>query len=354
LLTIGREWRRGQAFGLVALASGIQPIDRVKLVGPGMHMFPLRMMEPSRPAGPETTRNGSPELTERWSRTIGALGAETWQRLAGLTYGIVGVGRTGSVLAQSMAAGWGAEHLVLIDPDRVEVHNLGEMAGFAEQDIGRWKAEAVAARLRPPSHDRPEVTALTESITHVRSLRAIQACDVVFGGVDHDGARLAAAVLATLFCKPYVDVATGIHGAGDRRQMGADIRLTVPGNGRCLLCLGGLADPAGARQTLASAEWEQAFRLTRDWQQERQGSLRSLNQVAASIALRLWEEFMAERLRESTWVHLEFNPAGRLEVSYPPAQALAPCRLCRLMGLGEEGLPRIPEIIQGEIPQGRA
>ena len=244
LLTIGRESRTWPSVGPGQARLGHRA-DRLRQAGrAGYARVPLRTPDASRPARLEAARNGLPE-SGSGGRAIGALGVETWQRIVGLTYGIVGVGRTGSVLAQSMAAGWGVERLVLIDPDRVEAHNLGEMACFAEQDIGRWKSEAVAAWLRSPL-ERPEITALNESITHLRSLQAVQACDVLFGGVDHDGARLAAAVLATLFCKPYLDVATGIHGGGDRRQMGADIRLTVPGAGRCLFCLGGLADPAGA------------------------------------------------------------------------------------------------------------
>jgi hypothetical protein len=347
MLTIGRQWRRGQASGMLALARGIESIERVKLVGSGMHVFSLGAANPVPQVTPATSdeRPGGP--TERWSRTIGALGAETWQRLRRLRYALVGAGRTGSLLAQSIASGWGVERMLLIEPDRLEVHNLGEMTGLAEPDVGRFKAEVVAELIRSSGIHRPEVTVVGESITHVRSLRAIQPCDVVFGAVDHDSARLATAVLATLFCKPYVDAATGIHRTGDRRQMGADIRLTIPGSGRCLLCLGGLADQAGARRVLASAELEEAFRLTRDWRQERQGSLRSLNQFVASIALRLWEDFVDERVRDSTWVHLEFNPAGRIEVSQPAATPARNCPLCRLTGLGEEGMDRISEVFRG-------
>jgi hypothetical protein len=342
MLTIGREWRRGQAYGLVDLASGIELIDRVKLVGPGMHQFSLRAAEAFPPTA-ELDRQA--ELRERWSRTIGALQEETWQRLTRLTYGIVGLGRTGSIVAQSMAAGWGVERLVLIDPDRIEAHNFGEMVAVTEGDLGRWKVDAVAERVRSVVLARPVVSALQESITHVRSLRNVQVCDVLFSSVDHDGPRLGTAILAALFCKPHLDIATGIHGVGDRRQMGADIRLTLPG--RCLLCLGGLADLSAARRVLESAELEAAIRITRDWRRERAGSLRSLNQLAASMGLRLWEDFVAERVRETTWIRLEFDAAGLLQVSYPLVALARPCPLCGLMGTGEEGLDRMPQVIGG-------
>jgi ThiF family len=338
-LTLGDGRLRGRARGFVTGPSGLEPIDLLRLVGPGMHLVPLS------PQGQPDHEDPSGVL-ERWSRTIGALGLDTWRRLTRLTYGIVGVGRSGSAVVESLAAGLGIERMVLVDPDRTEIHNLGEMVGLDDTNVGHWKAEVMAARLRSPALLRPTVTALNESITHLRSLRAIQDCDVVIGAVDHDGARLATAILATLFCKPYLDIATGIHGTGDLRQMGADIRLTVPDTGTCLLCLGGLADADGARRLLASAEREETFRGSRNWRQERAGSLRSLNQAAASVAVRLWEDFMAERVQQSTWIHLEFDPNGQLALTYPAAAGTRPCPLCRHSGTGEWGIDRMSEIIE--------
>ena len=86
------------------------------------------------------------------------------------------------------------------------------------------------------------------SITHWQALHAAQACDVLLTCVDHDGARLAAMAVATLFCKPLLDIATGVHGNNGQRQMGADVRLVFPG--QCLLCCCGLRDVAQARQVL--------------------------------------------------------------------------------------------------------
>jgi hypothetical protein len=265
-----------------------------------------------------------------------------------LHYGVVGVGRSGSVLAQALTAGWGVERLSLIDPDVIQEHNLGEMAGVTEANRGAAKATALASGLRFPELSRPTITTVVSSITHLPALSAAQACDVLFGCLDHDAARLALAALAVLFCKPYVDIATGIHGTAGRRRMGADVRLLIPGE-RCLLCLGGLADPAGTRRVLASADGEQAFYAERDWRQERAGSLRSLNQLAAALALRLWEDFITERVTGSTWIHAEFDQVGRMNVAYPPLTPTSPCSLCMLLGLGEEGLPRTAALFQREV-----
>jgi hypothetical protein len=69
----------------------------------------------------------------------------------------------------------------------------------------------------------------------------------------------------------------------------------------------------------------------RDWRRERAGNLRSLNQLAVSVALRLWEDFVAERVTASTWAHVEFDPAGRLSVVYPAFTSAAHCPLCPVL-----------------------
>jgi hypothetical protein len=234
----------------------------------------------------------------------------------------------------------GVQHLTLIDPDRLELHNLGEMLGVTPTDLGRPKVEAVADALTSVAFPYLEVMAVPASITRWPALHAVQACDVVLSCVDHDSARLAVTAIATVFCKPLLDIATGVHGRGEARQMGADVRLVLPGH--CLLCWGGLRDHRGALQGLSQAASEPTLFARPAWQHERAGSLASLNQCAVGVALRLLEDFVAARIQDSTWIQLEFNAAGALHVTYPtvPHTSL-PCRLCRLTGWGEEGVPHL-------------
>jgi hypothetical protein len=86
---------------------GYQPpaaLDALKLVGPGMHVLAFQNGWASAPASPGASEH------RRWSRLIGALGATTWQRLTGLRYAVIGVGRNGSLAATSLAR-MGAMHL---------------------------------------------------------------------------------------------------------------------------------------------------------------------------------------------------------------------------------------------------
>ncbi|MBI4636257.1 MAG: hypothetical protein HY727_07890 [Candidatus Rokubacteria bacterium] len=73
------------------------------------------------------------------------------------------------------------------------------------------------------------------------------------------------------------------------------------------------------------------------WHQQRAGSLRSLNQIAAHLGLRLLEDFVGERLDRSVWLRVEFDHQGMLrqEILSPPGRA---CALCAQVGLGDDVL----------------
>lgn len=308
-LALARDPRQGLAVGLLRTPEGLAPVDELALVGPGMYVLPL------------TASARVPDVPDaaRWSRTRGAIGADTHARLATLRYAIVGAGRTGSAVAHLLVQGLGVSRVVLIDPDRVEAHNQGESTGLPEGSVGRPKAQVLAEVLGT------RALAVVESITGDAARRAVANCEVVFACVDDDGARLATATLATLFAKPLLDLGAGVHGTGPERRLGADVRLLLPGD-RCLLCLGGINDVAGA-----------AFlgeRRERAWRSERAGSLRSLATLTAATAVRLWEDCVGERVRDSRWLRLEYGTDGRLTTEQRSAPRVEGCGLCRLLGQG--------------------
>jgi molybdopterin/thiamine biosynthesis adenylyltransferase len=286
---------------------------------------------------------------QRWSRTIGALGGlDVWRRLTELRVGIVGCGRSGSVAA-AMLARLGIRRLVLIDPDKIEPHNLGEMDLVSAGDLGRAKAQAVASGLkRMLTGDEADVATIVASLTHSGSLQAARDCDVLFCCADDDAARLACALIATLDHKVLLDVGTGVRfenperiAPSPSRVMGADVRLIVPGDG-CLLCRGGLTRLARALDDLCyPIRPRPPSPDDEDWRRERAGSLTSLNHMAVAMGIQMLQDLVAERIRSSTWAQLEFDRGGRMAVGYPEAARAAgemSCSLCAKAGLGDEGL----------------
>jgi hypothetical protein len=332
----------GRFTGIFSARGQIVPVEAMKVVGAGISRL-AAVDFAARPAHPVTAADA-----ERWSRLIGALGGpDVWQRFTALRYGLIGTGRTGSLVAQTLSKS-GVHALSLIDPDVLELHNLDAMDAVTADDLGRLKAEAIAAHLH---HDAPhaQITALPYSVLTRQARQAIKTADVLICCVDDDVARLACGALAYCYTKPLLDIGTGIFTAAhlqsavnpmpaarDLRQMGADVRLLLPGEG-CLLCWGGVANPQEAL-----AQWQADLagaamptRPHRPWHAERAGSRRSLNAVAAHLGIRLLEDCLAGRLTQSVWLRLEIDAQGVPHLQPVSATPRTACPLCALLGRGD-------------------
>ena len=356
-LYLGQGAWRGQAWGFVRVGQGIERIETLDLVGPGMHRLPL--MDASKPAG-DASLGGRPDSDRppaRWSRTAGALGGvDVWRRLVSRRFAVIGVGRTGSMVAASLA-GLGVSRLSLIDPDRLEEQNLGEMVSVRPEDCGSRKVDAVAGALRSVlSGTSTEIDPAPVSITDPQGLAAARECDVLCCCSDNDAARLAVAVIAALYHRVLLDIGTGIffgdasaseHGSGQGawtpaaprpREMGADVRLVLPGDG-CLLCRGSLSAYGQAVEDLCRRR--PPALLSEQTRSRRAGSLASLNQVACGLGMQMLQDLFAGRIGRSTWARLEAKAQdgeARLSLHYPEATAPQTCALCSRAGMGDEGL----------------
>lgn len=338
LLQVGQDNLAGRADAVWFDSAGLlRLVDELFLPGAGMHVVSLG----SGISGQGIDRGF--ELDQE-SRTVGALGPAVMARLAGLAYGVIGVGRTGTRVARALAQ-FLPRRLALIDPDVLEAHNLTELDGLlGRRSIGLRKARTLAEGIRE-QHPELAIDCVEASVTSEEALSVLRRCDVLFSCADHDGARLAATTLASLFHKVLIDIATGIHRRPHYR-MAADVRVLLPGNA-CLLCLGGLPDEGRARAVLASVAAERTFQRGRNWRAERTGSLASLNQVAVGLAMRSLEDLVSERVRDSVWAHLEFDTAGRCRIEYP-GRVPHPSCACALSGMGIEGLRRhVPAFLHG-------
>jgi hypothetical protein len=122
--------------------------------------------------------------------------------------------------------------------------------------------------------------------------------------------------------------------------MGCDVRCVLPGDA-CLLRAGGLVREAEARRTLITWSPVRATHLTAPRNQQRAGSLRTLNHLAAHLGVQMWLDLVAGQLEASCWAQMEFDDAGRLRVGYPALttlEAVSRCVLCDKAGLGDAGL----------------
>lgn len=241
--------------------------------------------------------------------------------------------------------------ITLIHPDLLELHNLGEIEGVTRRDLGRHKVNALAEHLQHQAlYDGPPPHFVAESMLSLAALVAIKATDVFFCCVDDGAAHLATCFLAVLSLKPLLEIGTAIQGVDrDMRQMGADARLVQSGSdGRCLLCLGGVA---GLRQARADPLTDSIPRPRHtpadphSWHHQGSGSLRTLDGLGVQLALWLLEDFVGNRLRDGTWLHLDVSEGGIPSLEHRPAMPRSSCSLYALAGRGDEGVCELRQLV---------
>lgn len=344
----GQVWisatNRG-ALGGVVLRERRRPLDEVSLVGPGMEVLAL---------GPRpriVTNAAADSDTERWSRTIGALGSHAaWERLRHLHVAVVGASRTASLVCAELVGGLGVRRITAVDPDRLRRHNLGEADLMTEADIGRPKAAALCGRLRTLRPDGDFVPIMAP-VQEPYAVQAVKQADVIICAVDASDARLTVALIGAAHLRPCLDIGTAVLAqdaaagrwgdSGDGatpRLRGMDVRLILPGQG-CLLCQGGVTGRSDAIQRLLGIG---APRDDEPFDTHRAGSLRAWNAVAVGHGVLMLVDLVAGRLSSTTWLRVEDAGEGST-IEYPLRDATSGTReagacACAVVGAGDSAV----------------
>lgn len=143
--------------------------------------------DPSTPAPTTPTELTSSDVT--WKDLHARAGGMLSRRIHDRSVVVIGAGSVGSDLAEALVRS-GVGTLTLIDPDTVESHNLGR-SRYDESDIGKPKAEALAARLRRISGSlsvRPMPVA-TDTLQRRDLFEIIREADVVVAATDDSTAQ---------------------------------------------------------------------------------------------------------------------------------------------------------------------
>lgn len=217
---------------------------------------------------------------EAYQRQALALG-EAGQRLLGrLTFGIVAVGGTGSLVAQQLAH-LGITNVKMIDFDTVERTNLNRLAGSAPADVGRPKVD-VAQDLY--AHINPDAAVETTQgdVTLSRVARELLDVDFAFICTDSHGSRAVVSQLTSQYLVPAINLGVGIHADPSGLQMVGVVHMLAPGLA-CLACAGDL-NPAKVREDLLTEAQRQADPYVTGVKVP-QPAVISLNSVIAGLAV---------------------------------------------------------------------
>ncbi len=194
-----------------------------------------------------------------FDRQVRAFGPDIQRLLQGLHVGVVGVGGTGSIVAEQLAR-LGVGELSLFDHDRLVESNVTRVYGSTVADAGRFKVDILKAHIERMglgtvvhAHARP--------ITEEATARELRDCDIVFGCTDKEAPRAVLVMLALYYLIPVYDIAVKIDST-DGVMKGIFGRLTILTVGAaCLFCRKRITPEAIA---LESATPEQRERLVRD------------------------------------------------------------------------------------------
>lgn len=296
-------------------------VSEVRIVGRDM----LRLC-PAESTVPPSIDNYS--LT-RWSRTRGVIGDSAWNQLRESIVTVIGAGRNGTQMAFQLAA-LGVGTIRLMDADTLELHNMDANPGIPAAACGASKVSALAAALRM---FRPGLTVkLIEQRGAYRSVTDYlrERSDLVVTCTDSDTPRLGVAMVARRNLFVHLDVASSIQRTDDGAlQMTGDATLLLPTEG-CCSCVGGFADPVATRHDLTAPANSLRRQMQPDWNEQRAGSLVTLNSIVVGSAVQSWLDLLTGDLRTSIWHRFSWTPGASLTCNASPVTAGDDCEICHM------------------------
>lgn len=222
---------------------------------------------------------------EIYDRNVRAFGSAGQQTLRSLKAAVVGLGGTGSLVAQQLAH-LGIGSVLLIDHDQLETSNLNRVAGANSSDVGRLKVDVARDHIRRIGGGATKVSTLGEDVVTSRTGSKLLNCDVVFGCTDSHGSRAVINQLAYQHFLPAIDMGVRIDASdGVIQAMAGRVQMLCPGL-PCLQC-GSVLNSEAVRRELLSPE---ARRLDPYivGEPEPQPAVISLNGTVASLAVTMF------------------------------------------------------------------
>lgn len=196
---------------------------------------------------PEEPTETSSELYDRQVRAFGASGQHAISRLQ---VAIVGLGGTGSLIAQQLVH-LGIRKFILIDPDVIETTNLNRVVGATTSDVGISKVDVAARYINSFAPDA-KVTSVVGDIIKTRFAQLLFDADVIFGCTDSHGSRSILQQVSYQYLIPCIDIGTTITtNNGAVTGIFGRVQMLSPGHA-CLSC-SGLLNPEEVRRDMMSA-----------------------------------------------------------------------------------------------------
>lgn len=194
-------------------------------------------------------RQSIPPFFDRQVRTFGP---EIQRLLADLHVGIVGLGGTGSPVAEQLCR-LGVGRLSLFDGDRLDPTNVNRVYGSRVTDAGSFKVH-IAKRHLDSIGLGTQISAIPQHITEESAARALRDCDILFGCTDKELPRAILGQVALRYSIPVFDLGVLID-SNEGIVLGVHGRVTtlLPGEA-CLFCRGRISAEAIRVEALSDTD----------------------------------------------------------------------------------------------------
>jgi molybdopterin/thiamine biosynthesis adenylyltransferase/proteasome lid subunit RPN8/RPN11 len=196
-----------------------------------------------------------PDVDAQFDRQVRAFGSVGQGQVQRLRVGIVGLGGTGSIIAQQLVH-LGIRDFVLIDPDRLETTNLNRVVSARPIDVGRSKV-SIAQRYLEEFAPGLKVRSVVGNVVHSSVARELLDADVLLCCTDSHGSRSVVQQIAYQFLVPCIDVGSTIAvQAGEVTGIFGRVQLLGPDQ-PCLWCTELLSSEEVRRDLMSEFERRQ-------------------------------------------------------------------------------------------------
>jgi molybdopterin/thiamine biosynthesis adenylyltransferase len=224
------------------------------------------------------------QALKQYDRQIRAFGEEGQVLLRSLKVGIVGLGGTGSVVAQQLAY-LGIGHFVLIDPDVIEETNLNRVVGATGSSLQKAKVDSGAdliGQISPAS----AVHRFKGSAMSAKAIELLRSVDCVFMCTDSHASRALLSEFAYQYLIPAFDIGVSINAhEGKILAVTGRTQMVAPGL-PCLSCSNAL-NAQRIREELMTEEQRAADPYFNEGG-ERQPAVISINSAMVSMAVTMF------------------------------------------------------------------
>lgn len=266
----------------------------------------------------------------QFDRQVRAFGASGQRSLQALRIAVVGLGGTGSIVAQQLVH-LGVRDFILVDPDHLDVTNLNRVVGATPEDIGRSKVD-VAQRYLKHFASTVTVRPITGDVVRTSVAQRLVDADVILCCTDTHGSRSVVQQLAYQFLIPCIDVGSTITAKlGEVTGIFGRVQLLGPDQ-PCLWCTGLLSSEEVRRDMMS--EFERKADPYIQGAHEPAPSVISLNGTVVSLALTMLLGLVTSVPVDSR--HLIYNARAS---TLRPVRAVAKedCFICSRAGVFGRG-----------------